>query len=233
MISLVGVLTLSFDQKKLYNLLIYFVSLSVGTLMGDAFIHLIPEAYKSTTNPLHVSIFILIGIFVFFILEKFIHWRHCHEEPCPDHPHPFSYTILFGDALHNFIDGLIIGASYLVSIPIGLATTIAVIFHEIPHEIGNFGSLVYGGFSVRKALLYNFISAIFAIVGTVIVLALNIDQYDPTKFLVPLAAGGFIYIASSDLIPELHKHSELKKTLVQILMLAVGLGMMVGLLYLG
>lgn len=231
LISLIGVFTLSFDQNKLYKFLIYFVSLSAGTLMGDAFIHLIPEAYKDN-NSTPVSLYILAGILVFFILEKILHWRHCHEEPCEDHPHPFSYTILFGDALHNFIDGLIIGASYLISIPVGIATTTAVVFHEIPHEIGNFGSLVYGGFTVNKALLYNFFSALVAILGTVMVLFLNTNKLNPAAFLVPFAAGGFVYIAGTDLIPEMHKHTEVKKGIWQLLTFLVGIGLMLGLLLL-
>lgn len=224
LISLIGVFTLSFDQKRLYKILIYFVSLSAGTLMGDAFIHLIPEAYKETEG-VAVSVYILAGIFLFFILEKILHWRHCHEEPCEDHPHPFSYVILVGDSLHNFIDGMVIAASFIVSLPIGIATTIAVIFHEIPHEFGNFASLLYGGLSVRKALLYNFLSALAAFLGAVIVLVINAD-INPSRFLVPFAAGGFIYVAGTDLIPELHKHNQLKKGIIQVLTFLLGVGIM-------
>ncbi|MFA6047845.1 MAG: ZIP family metal transporter [Parcubacteria group bacterium] len=231
LISLIGVFTLSIDQKKLYKYLIYFVSLSAGTLMGDAFIHLIPEAYKSE-NSASVSIYILSGILMFFILEKILHWRHCHEEPCEDHPHPFSYVILVGDAVHNSIDGMVIAASFLVSIPIGIATAIAVIFHEIPHEIGNFGSLVYGGFTRSKALMYNFLSAIFAILGAVLVLVINITDGSLTRFLIPFAAGGFVYIAGTDLIPELHKHTEIRKGIAQLLAFVLGIGLMLGLLML-
>lgn len=229
LISLIGVFTLSIDQKKLYNYLIYFVSLSAGTLMGDAFIHLIPEAYK-TENSAAISLYILAGILVFFILEKILHWRHCHEEPCENHPHPFSYVILVGDAVHNTIDGMIIAASFLVNIPLGVATTTAVIFHEIPHEIGNFGSLVYGGFTRSKALIYNFMSAIFAILGAVLVLVVNFGDTSLIRFLIPFAAGGFIYIAGTDLIPELHKHTEIKKGIYQLVAFIVGIGLMLGLL---
>jgi zinc and cadmium transporter len=147
LISLIGILYFFIEKNKLYRSLIYLVSFSAGALLGDAFLHLIPEAYENSSNQHLISIYILLGILLFFILEKTIHWRHCHEEPCETHPHPFSYIILVGDTVHNFIDGLIIGASYLVSIPIGIATTIAVVFHEIPQEIGDFSSLIYGGFS--------------------------------------------------------------------------------------
>lgn len=231
LISLVGIFTLSIDQKKVYQFLIYFVSLSAGTLMGDAFIHLIPEAYKDGENATVVSISILSGILVFFILEKMAHWRHCHEEPCAEHPHPFSYIILVGDSIHNFIDGIIIAASFIASVPIGIATTLAVLLHEIPQEIGDFGSLVYGGFSRERALFFNFITALTAVLGTVLVLAVNFDTRHLTDFLIPFAAGGFIYIAGTDLIPELNKHSEIKKGIFQVLTFVLGIGIMLALTF--
>jgi len=232
LISLIGVFTLSFDQKKLYKFLIYFVSLSAGTLMGDAFIHLIPEAFRDNTNGTAISLSILCGILVFFLLEKVLHWRHCHEEPCENHPHPFSYIILFGDSLHNFIDGTIIAASFLISIPVGIATTVAVIFHEIPHEIGNFGSLIYGGFSRNKAILYNFFSALFAILGAIIVLIINAN-INITQLLISFAAGGFVYVAGTDLIPELHKHNDTNHGIFQVLTFVLGIAIMFGLLLIG
>lgn len=230
LISLVGVFTLSIDQNKLYKFLIYLVSLSAGTLMGDAFIHLIPETYGETRSSLNVSLYILAGILTFFVLEKVIHWRHCHREPNTQHPHPFSYIILLGDGLHNFIDGLIIAASFLVSVPVGVATATAVVFHEIPHEIGDFGSLIYGGFSRGRALLYNFLSAVTAIVGAVIVLIINSDKINLAGFLIPFAAGGFIYIAGTDLIPELHKHNQIGKGILQVLTFIMGIGLMLAML---
>jgi zinc and cadmium transporter len=228
LISLIGFFIIPFNKEKLNKMLIYLVSFSAGTLLGDAFIHLIPEAYENS-NAVFISSSILSGIVLFFILEKFIHWRHCHEVACEEHPHPFSYVILVGDTVHNFIDGLIIGASYLVSIPVGIATTIAVIFHEIPQEVGDFGSLVYGGFSQKRALLLNFMTALAAILGTVLVLIFgNIENL--TSFLIPFAAGGFIYVANADLIPELHKHTEIKKSFWQLATFILGILLMVILL---
>lgn len=229
LISLVGVFTLSVGRKRLYEILIYFVSLSAGTLIGDAFIHLIPDSYQDSQSPIKVSLLIIAGIIMFFIIEKFLHWRHCHEEPCEDHPHPFSYVILFGDAVHNFVDGMIIAASFLSSIPIGIATATAVIFHEIPHEVGNFASLLYGGFTKNKALLYNFLSALFSVLGAALVLLINIEA-NLTGFLIPFAAGGFIYIAGTDLIPELHKHNEAKKGIIQVATFLLGIGLMLAML---
>lgn len=232
LISLVGVFTLSIDQKKLYKFLIYFVSLSAGTLMGDAFIHLIPEAFESAESHLKISLYLLSGIMLFFILEKLVHWRHCHREPCNKHPHPFSYIILFGDTLHNFIDGLIIAASYLASIPLGITTTIAVILHEIPQEIGDFGSLLYGGLSKKRAIVFNFISAFFAVIGALSILLFGSFSKSLEEYLVPFAAGGFIYIAGTDLIPELNKHKRIKDGIFQLLIFFLGIGLMLGLLLL-
>ncbi len=231
LVSLIGVFVIPFKKEKLDKILLYFVSFAAGTLLGDAFIHLIPEAYEKAPVKLLVSIYIISGIVAFFILEKFIHWRHCHVLASKSHPHPFSYVILFGDAIHNFIDGLIIAASFFVSIPIGIATTTAIIFHEIPHELGNFCSLLYGGFSKSKALYYNFISALSAILGTLIVLILNSGENNLTGFLIPFAAGGFIYVASSDFIPELHKHADAKKSIWQLLTFVLGITLMIMLLF--
>lgn len=210
--------------------LIYLVSLSVGTLLGDAFIHLIPEAYEKIENKNHVPIFILSGILLFFILEKFVRWRHCHEVACDDHPHPFSYLILAGDSVHNFIDGIIIGASFMASLPLGIATTMAVIIHEIPQEIGDFGSLVYGGFTKTKALFFNFLTALSAILGAILVLLVGNQFSVLSNFFIPFAAGGFIYVASADLLPEIHKHNGGWKSIGQLFFLVLGVMIMLGLL---
>ena len=232
LISLIGLFALSFDQRKLYKTLIYLVSFSAGTLMGDAFLHLIPESFESLDNPMKISFSILGGILIFFLIEKVIHWRHCHEEPCANHPHPFSYIILIGDSIHNFIDGMIIAASFLVSIPLGITTTVAVIFHEIPQEIGDFASLVYAGFSRGKALFFNFFTALSAVLGAIIILLINFNPEILTSILVPFAAGGFIYIAGTDLIPELHKHKNLKASFWQTIAFVLGIGLMASLLFL-
>ncbi|MEK6883843.1 MAG: ZIP family metal transporter, partial [Nanoarchaeota archaeon] len=159
---------MSINSKKLKKSLIYFISFSVGALLGDVFIHLIPELIEKNSFNLSTSLYILSGIGVFFILEKFIHWQHCHGNITNNHIHPFAYTNLIGDALHNFIDGTIIAASYFVSTQIGIATTIAVVLHEIPQEIGDFGVLIHGGFTKVKALALNFLSAIASIAGAIL-----------------------------------------------------------------
>jgi len=215
LISLVGVLTFLIKEEKLKKLLLYLVSFSAGGLFGDAFIHLIPEAAGENGFGLQVSLYILIGIIFSFIVEKFFQWRHCHIPTSEEHPHSFAYMNLFGDAVHNFLDGLIIGGSYFVSLPLGLATTLAVVFHEIPQEIGDFGVLIYGGFNKSRAIFFNFSTALTAIFGAIVSLGLSSYIQGFTPFLIPFAAGNFIYIAGSDLIPELRKEEPepLKSTL--------------------
>ncbi len=229
-ISFVGVFSLSIKPEPLKKILLYLVSFSAGALLGDAFIHLLPEVVEDAGFGLNVSLYILSGILVFFILEKFIHWHHYHDPNSKSHIHPFAITNLFGDSLHNFIDGLIIGVSYIVSIPVGVATTIAVILHEIPQEIGDFGVLIHGGFTKAKALFFNFLTALTAVVGAVAALAIGSHIENITVILVPFAAGGFIYVAGTDLIPELHKEIEIKKSFIQLTFFLLGIGIMVALL---
>ncbi len=229
LVAFVGIFTLGLKEKFLKKIIIYLVSFSAGALLGDVFIHLLPEIAEEGLS-LQTSLLVLIGIFVSFITEKIICWRHCHLPITKNHVHSFAYMNLFGDALHNFIDGLTIGLSYLVSIPVGIATTIAVFFHEIPQEIGDFGVLIHGGFKKKKALLFNFMTALTAVFGGLLALFLSTKINNLQSILLPIAAGNFIYIASSDLIPELHKEVEFKKAILQTLFLLLGVLTMAGLL---
>jgi zinc and cadmium transporter len=167
-----------------------------------------------------------VGIFGFFILEKVLRWHH-HLSPEKEALlKPVGYLNIFADGLHNFVDGILIASSYLISTKIGLATTVAVILHEIPQEIGDFGVLLYSGFSKTKALLFNFLSATFAIAGAVVALILGDMSSDFSLVMLPVAAGGFIYIAGSDLIPELQHEVTVAKSVGQIAALACGVGVM-------
>ncbi|MBI2451977.1 ZIP family metal transporter [Candidatus Pacearchaeota archaeon] len=231
LISLAGIFTISIKAAKLKKILIYLISFSAGALFGDVFIHLLPELSENSFST-NSSILLLSGIVIFFVLEKIIHWQHCHMPITKDHIHSFAYTNLFGDALHNFIDGLIIAASYIASIPVGLATALAVVLHEIPQEIGDFGVLLHAGFTKSKALTLNFITALSAVLGTLIALWLNGTIENLQLILLPIAAGGFIYIAGSDLIPELHKETNLKKSFIQLLCFLAGILIMFALLFL-
>lgn len=232
LLSLLGLVVFPFPEEKIKSFLIWAVAFAAGTLLGDAFLHLIPEAYDSGTK-IGTSLSILGGIAIFFILEKFIHWHHCHDIECEDRPHVFSYVIMIGDGVHNFIDGMIIAGSYLVSIPLGVATTMAVIFHEVPHEIGDFAAMLYGGFDKKKALLFNLIAGILAIFGAVFVLLLSNIFSGMETYLVPFAAGGFIYIAIADIIPELHKTYKTLQSTLQFVFMGTGVWIMYMLLILG
>ena len=232
-ISLVGVITLSINVEKLRKLLIYLVSFAAGALLGDAFIHLLPEAAEEAGFGVAISLYVLFGIGFSFLIEKVVHWHHFHYPLDEGHVHPFAIMNLVGDLVHNFIDGIIIAASYMVSIPVGIATTIAVILHEIPQEISDFGVLLHGGFTKAKALFYNFLTALTSVLGAVVVLVIGSNVENITGFLVPFTAGSFIYIAGSDLIPELHKGEfDWKSSLMQFAAIALGVLVMYALLFL-
>ena len=231
--SFVGVFTLAMKTKHLEKILLFLVSFSAGALFGDTFIHLLPEAVNEFGFGLEVSLYLLLGIILFFIMEKFICWRHCHIPTSTHHPHPIATMNLIGDFVHNFIDGLVIAASYMASIPLGIATTIAVLLHEIPQEIGDFGILIHGGFSKKKAIMFNFLSALAAVLGALIALYIGITSEHMLSVLIPFAAGGFIYIAGSDLIPELHKETNPKKSIIQLLAMLLGIGVMMALVLVG
>ncbi len=227
LISLIGILTLSLKEDKLNKIIYILVSLSVGGLFGDALIYLIPEAFKKSSNSLEVSLLLIAGILCFFVMEKFLRWRHDHHVEQSDKKiHPVGYVSLFTDALHNFVDGLLIGASYLVSMPIGITTTIAVMLHEIPHEIGDFVILIYAGFGRRKALWFNYLAATAAIFGAVLALLIGNKVEGLSNLIVIFAAGGFLYLAGSDMVPELHKENKISKSLVQFVAILAGIGLM-------
>ena len=231
LVSLIGIATLSLRADKLKRILLYLVSFAAGALMGDVFIHLLPEVSGNGFS-LGVSAFALSGILFSFVIEKFVHWRHCHLPTTKEHPHPFAVMNLVGDGVHNFVDGIIIGVSYLVSIPVGLATTLAVFLHEIPQEIGDFSVLLHGGFSRGRALFMNFLLALTAVLGVLIVFFLRYIVEGTLPLLTAFAAGTFLYIAGSDLIPELHKETGLGKTFIQLVFFVLGIAIMYLLLFL-
>lgn len=232
LVSLVGVFTLSIKEKVMKKYIFLLVSLAVGALLGDAFIHLIPEAFETSVNPVVISLFIIGGIFVFFILEKFMHWHHHADDVEEDSIHPVGKLVLLSDGVHNFIDGIIIGTSFLVSIPLGIATTLAVILHEIPQEIGDFAVLLHAGYTRKKALWLNFLSAITAVLGTIVAFLLGEVGEIFINWVLPFAAGGFIYIAMTDLIPELHKTKKISHSFSQLFFLILGVIIMACLVFL-
>ncbi|OGC81534.1 MAG: hypothetical protein A2788_02060 [Candidatus Abawacabacteria bacterium RIFCSPHIGHO2_01_FULL_46_8] len=241
LVSFVGIFTISISQRFLQSILFFLISFAVGALLGDAMFHLLPEAIEKTDGlTIQTSLAILAGILIFFILEKLVIWRHCHlaelhehhaKQACSHHIHPVAYNNLIGDGIHNFLDGAIIAAAYMANIGIGIATTIAVVLHEIPQEVGDFGVLIHSGFSRTKALLLNFATAITAVAGAVITLIIGQRLISLIDALIPFTVGAFLYIASSDLIPELHKETKLGRSLLQIIALIAGLAVMFLLLY--
>ncbi|MBS3904210.1 MAG: ZIP family metal transporter, partial [Simkania sp.] len=207
----------------------FFVSLAVGALLGDAFIHLIPESFENLENGTIVGLLVIAGFFLFFIIEKFLHWHHHSDDADENHIHPVGKLVLFSDGVHNFIDGIVIGVSFMVSVPVGIATTIAVILHEIPQEIGDFAVLLHAGYSRKRALWLNFLSALAAVCGTFLAFFLGEAGTGLVVYILPIAAGGFIYIAATDLIPELHKTKSVKKSLLQIFAVILGVALMLAL----
>ncbi len=234
-VSLIGVVALAWKESFLRSILFLLISIAAGALLGDAFIHLIPEAFEDSSDPLLVSLFILGGFLTFFVLEKLLNWHHVHlDEPlhAEEHAriHPVGHLVLVSDGLHNLVDGVAIGASFMVSVELGIATTIAIILHEIPQEIGDFALLIHAGFSRTKALLFNLLSAVVAFVGVGVALTMGSLFETATPLIAAFAAGMFVYIAGSDLVPELHKTSGTKKSFIQLGAILFGLGMMVLLL---
>lgn len=219
LLALTGAFSFLLSKKFFNKILIVLVSFSVGALLGGAFFHLIPESLNSLKLAKTIILFAL-GIVLFLVLEKMIHWRHCHNQECKIHP--YSYLILYGDAMHNFIDGLLIAGSFLVSIPIGIVTSILVLAHELPQEIGYFGVLVHGGFSKKRALFFNLLSQLTAVIGGLAgYFFLSLTKY--SAYLLPIAAGGFIYIAVQDLIPEIFKEKDNKKRIINLIAVIAGL----------
>jgi len=220
LLALVGIFTLALKEKLLDKILFFSVALSAGGLMGSAFLHLLPESLEKSKS-LNVSIWVLIAFIVFFLIEKILHWRHCHKGKCP--VHLFGYLNLLGDGVHNFIDGLVIAAAFLTNSSLGLTTSLAIAMHEIPQEIGDFGVLVYAGFNKWRALFLNLVSATLAIFGGLVGYLLSGFSHSLASFLLPFAAGGFIYIAASDLLPEIRKETKIEKSLISFGTFIVGI----------
>ncbi len=226
LLSLVGVFILSLREALLRRILIYLVSFSTGAILGNVFLHLLPEVIDSMPQEPSGLTFVLYGILLSFIVEKFIHWRHCHDIECVGHVHPAGSLILIGDGVHNLLDGILIATAYLVSIPVGISTTIAVILHEIPQELGDFAVMLHSGMTKGRALFLNFLSALTAFLGVLLVFGLSQSVSNIEIFLLPLAAGNFLYIAGSDLIPELHKDTSFHNAIVQLICMIAGIGLM-------
>ena len=227
LMSLIGIFFITLKERTLDKIILGLVAFSAGTLMGGAFIHLFPEGYEAIGGKTFSLIF-LCSFSLFFIVERILHWHHCHEKDCP--VHTVGYMNLIGDSIHNFTDGLILAATYLTNIHLGVITTIAVISHEIPQEIGDFSVLLYSGFSKKKALLYNFGVSLTAVIGALVGYYIP-NQVDIAPYLLPIAAGSFVYISASDLIPEIHKEKNLSRSVFSFLLFLLGILLMYGITF--
>jgi zinc and cadmium transporter len=213
---------LLFPQRIRQNLIPCLISYATGTLLGAAFLGLLPHALDSApaASILHT---VLIGILIFFLLEKIVIWRHCHDTECEKHA-TAGPLLLIGDALHNFIDGIAIAAAFIASIPIGVTTALAVFAHEFPQELGDFAILLESGYSRRQALVYNTLSSLSTLPGAVLAYYYLMEAQEFTANIMALSAASFIYIAIADLIPSLHRHSNLKHAVSQFLFILAGVG---------
>ncbi|MBI2558722.1 ZIP family metal transporter [Candidatus Woesearchaeota archaeon] len=218
LISILGIF-IFLKEKTLNKILFFLVSFAAGSLLGAAFLDLLPEALEGGFRE-SVPVFILLGILSFFILEKFLYWHHHHTG---EEAHAFTYLNVIGDGIHNFLDGAVIAVSFMNNTALGIVATIAIIAHEIPQEIADFSVLIYGGFSKMKALVYNFLTALTAVIGALAAYFYSSAIENSTIFLTSFAVGGFVYIASTDLIPEIHKEKDVRKSLVQFGLLALGI----------
>jgi len=221
--ALVGIIALAVRKELIEKILLSLVSLSAGTLMGGAFFHLMPEAAEKLeiTKLLYIVLFSFI---LFFFIEKIIHWHHHHTAECEIHT--FGYINIVGSSIHNFIDGLIIAATFLVDVRLGITTSVAIVSHEIPQKIGDFCIFLYAGFEKRKAIIINILVALTIVIGGVLGYFLSQSISGLITYLLPFAAGGFLYISTSDLIPEIKKEKDLKKSLVSFVFFLIGIAIM-------
>ncbi len=232
-LSLVGVFAISLKEATLDRILFVLLSFSAGSILGAAYLDLLPEAieFLGEEQLSIVALYITLGFLGFFFLERFLYWYHGHVHGYESEVEEkmtvkkFVYLNLIGDGIHNLIDGMIIAASFLIALPVGLATTVAVIFHELPQEIGDFGVLVYGGFTRYNALMFNFLSALAAVVGVLISNHFSTYIENFVGFLVAIAAGGFIYLAASELIPEIQKEKNIGKSMIQFVLFILGIAL--------
>ena len=224
LIAFIGIFVLLIRRELMNRALLVLVALSSGALLGGAFLHLIPETLEQEGSDEDIFLYLLLGFCLFFILEQFLQWHHQHTES--NSVKPFSYLILISDAIHNFIDGLAIAAGFITGYQTGVAATLAIVLHEVPQEMGDFAVLVYGGLGRVRALSFNFISALTAIIGGVAGYLTSRILADFTIYLLPFAAGNFIYIAAADLIPEIKHKAGFSRSLVHFFVFLAGIGVM-------
>ena len=230
--AIAAALFLLFPDRIRTAMLPHFVSFAIGALLGAAFLALIPHTLSAGSGiEFHqLGLTLLIGILVFFLMEKLVLWRHCHEHACEGHTlteHQHSQAagtlVLIGDAIHNIVDGVLIAAAFMTDFHLGVITTLAVAAHEIPQEVGDFAILLSSGYSRSKAFLFNVLASITTVIGALVAyFSLNLAQH-AVPYILAIAASSFIYIAVADLIPGLHKHVAFRETVRQIALIIAGI----------
>jgi zinc and cadmium transporter len=215
-------LLLRFPDAARTRLLPCLLAYATGTLLGAAFLGMIPTSLEQAPA-LAVSSTVLFGILLFFVLEKLVLWRHCHDSGCAVHSHQGGKLILVGDAFHNFVDGVVIAAAFLISVPVGIATSLAVIAHEIPQELGDFAILLASGYKKIKAFTYNLLSSLATLPGVVLGWFWLEEMRGAIPYILALSAASFIYIAVADLVPGLHQRTGAKATALQVLLMLAGI----------
>ncbi len=218
-ISLMGIIFLLIKEDLFNKLLFFLISIAAGALIGGSTLHLMSHSFSKIDTTPSFLLFIS-GFASFFFLERVLRWRHCHEFGC--RVHPVTYLSLIGDSIHNFIDGIVIASSFLINFKFGVITTLIVIAHEIPQELSDYAILVYGGMGKLKALMYNFITGLACFIGGILGYFI-LKGENLIFYLLPFVAGNFFYISASDLIPELHNETNLKKSINSFLFFILGI----------
>lgn len=227
--SLVGGISFCFSEATMKKMILPMVAFAAGSFMGAAFFHMIPTALENTHGEFTwIALWIMTGFSLFFMIEQFLHWHHCHraDTDCND-TKPLTYLIILGDGLHNLLSGFFVAAAFLTNINAGIAAWLAELSHEIPQELGDFGVMVHGGWSRKKALLCNFLSSLTFPLGALITYFLHSYIHLNINFLIPFAAGSFLYIAASDLVPEINKNHSLKTNILHFLAFIAGVALLV------
>ncbi len=221
-IALSGSITLVLKKKTLEKILLPLVALAAGSLIGGALFHMLPISIDKIKNNHLVFLFVALGFLTFLALEQFMHWHHCQRR-ITDNKEPVTYLILIADGLHNFIGGLAVAGVFLVDVQLGITTWLAAAAHEVPQELGDFGVLLKGGWKKREALLFNLISGLTFLVGGMVAYFSSTQLNINTDYLIPFGAGNFIYIAASDLIPQVNKEDSVKGNIIHYLSFVFGL----------
>jgi zinc and cadmium transporter len=222
-LALVGSVTLLLRPETLRRILLPLVAFAAGTLLGGALLHMLPGAVEISGPRLSIFVWVLVGFAAFFALEQFLYWRHSHRE-VPTQQGPFTYLILIGDGLHNFLGGLAVGGAFIADIGLGISAWVAAAAHEVPQELGDFGVLIHGGWGKARALLFNFLSGLTFLFGGIVSYVASFAM--DVTFLLPLAAGNFLYIAASDLIPEVKTDHGTRDNLIHFAAFTSGIALL-------